>query len=75
MAAIAEAIGWLNFPLITEIGSRGSTFGSVLAAVPCQPDALVGPALAADAAVHVRGSGAVLEVVPASCRQGGIQLL
>jgi hypothetical protein len=31
------------------------------------------PALAADTAVHVRGAGAVLEVVPASCRQGGLQ--
>jgi hypothetical protein len=64
MAAVAEAIGWLNFPLITgDWVSRGSTFGSVLAAVPCHPDALVGPAPAADTAVHVRESGAVLEVV------------
>ena len=32
MAAIAEYIGWLNFPLITEVGPRGSTFVTALAA-------------------------------------------
>jgi hypothetical protein len=35
----------------------------------------MGPTLAADAAVHVRGIGAVLEVNPARCCQGAIQLL
>ena len=45
------------------------------AAVPAHPDALMLPTFATDAALHVRGIGAVLEVVPAGCRQGGIQLL
>jgi hypothetical protein len=35
----------------------------------------VGPALAADTANHVRGIAAVLEVIPARCRQGGLQFL
>ena len=34
-----------------------------------------GPTFVADAARHVRGVGAVLEVVPARCRQGGLKLL
>jgi hypothetical protein len=32
-------------------------------------------ALAADAAAHVRGGGAMLELLPTSCRQCGLQLL
>ena len=46
-----------------------------LAAVPGHPDALVSAALAADTAAHVGGVGAVVQVVPAGCRQGCIQLL
>jgi hypothetical protein len=33
------------------------------------------PALAADTAVHLRGIGSVLEVVPAGRRQGRLQFL
>ena len=31
------------------------------------------PALAADAAGHIGGVGAVLEVIPTGCRQGGLE--
>jgi hypothetical protein len=44
-----------------------------LAAILAHPDLLVLPTLAADAAVHVRGVGAVLEVIPTHCRQGGFK--
>jgi hypothetical protein len=75
MAAIAEDIGWLNFPLIT--GGRVSRLHIRIstAAVPGHPDALLVPALAADAAVRVRRVRAVLEVVAAACRQDGIEFL
>jgi hypothetical protein len=33
------------------------------------------PAVTADTARHIGGIGAVLEVVPVGCRQGGLQLL
>jgi hypothetical protein len=39
------------------------------------PDALVGPALTTDTAVHVCGVGAVFEVVAAGCREGGLELV
>jgi hypothetical protein len=49
--------------------------GQLSAAIPGHPDALVLAALLADTTSHVCGSGAVFEVVPAGCRQGGLQLL
>jgi hypothetical protein len=39
------------------------------------PPGSLGPTVAADTAVHVGGIGAVLEVIPARCRQGGLQFL
>jgi hypothetical protein len=50
-----------------------STYSPELAMVPAHPDALVFPTLTAHAAVHVRGIGAMLEIVPAGCRQGCLQ--
>jgi hypothetical protein len=43
--------------------------------VPGRPDALMGPTLPADTAVHVRSIGAVLKVVSAGRCKGGIQHL
>jgi hypothetical protein len=40
---------------------------------PGHTNALVGSALAADAAVRVGGASAVLEVVSPRCRQGGLK--
>jgi hypothetical protein len=48
---------------------------ATLSAVASHPYALVFAALAADTTVHVRGVGAVLEVVSAGCRQGVLQPL
>ena len=45
----------------------------MIRAVPCHTDALMGPALAADAAMRVGGASAVLEVVSPRCRQGGLK--
>jgi hypothetical protein len=47
----------------------------LLSAVPGHPLALVLPALSADAAVGVSGIRTMLEVVPAGCRQGGLETL
>ena len=55
--------------------STARTSGAGLAPVPSHTDALMRSTLAADAAVDVRGVGAVLEVIPTGCRQGSLQLL
>jgi hypothetical protein len=42
---------------------------------PAHPNLLIRPTVAANAAVEIRGVGAVLQVVSEGCRQGGLQLL
>jgi hypothetical protein len=61
----------------TWLSSPGAVWSSDASSVPFSghTDALVGPTLDAVTAVHVRGIGAVLEVIPARCRQGGLKLL
>jgi hypothetical protein len=44
-------------------------------AVPVHPNLLMRSAVAAHAAVEVRGVGAVLQLLSAACRRGGLQLL
>jgi hypothetical protein len=55
--------------LLTEL----TTLTIGLAAIFGQPPALVLPAVATDTSRHIGGIGAVLEVVPTSSRQGGLQ--
>jgi hypothetical protein len=50
----------------------GLSGGAQLCPILSHPDPLVGPALAAHAPTYIGGIGAVLEVVPPGCRQGGI---
>jgi hypothetical protein len=61
---IHVAVTELTFPRATE---------QLSVAVPGHTDALMRPTVAADASVHVGGIGAVLEVVPAGCGQGGLE--
>ena len=51
--------------------------GGVILNAPIRrhPDALMLPALTAHTSLHIRGVRAVLEVIPAGGRQGGLQLL
>ena len=73
MVAIAEDIGRLNFPLITRGWVSRLHIRRVLAAVPAHPPLLVLPAIPANAAVRVRGVGAMLQVVTAGCGQCGLE--
>ena len=54
--------------------STARTFDAGLLPVHSPTDALVGPTVAACAAVHVGSIGAVVDVVAAGCRQGSFQL-
>jgi hypothetical protein len=54
--------------------SRITPVLTVALAVLGHPEALILPAIAADAAEHVGGISPMLEVVTACCRQGGLQL-
>ena len=73
--------GLISFASRKQLLNRGDrcvlTAGglSALGAVPAHPNLLMRSAVAAHAAVRVRGVGAVLQIFSAACRQGGLQLL
>jgi hypothetical protein len=62
-----------GYPKILQMGIHLPV--ARIGTTPTQPKALVRPALAADAAAHVRRGAAVLEIVSTGGGQRGVQLL